>query len=52
MVPAAHAAPVLWVVSHATPQPVQLVAVLSAVSQPLVLGAVVTQSPKPGLQLA
>ena len=50
--PVLHAAPVLFVVSHVTPHAEQFVVVLSAVSQPLVSGDVVTQSPKPGLQLA
>ena len=44
-------APVLRVVSQASPQPLQLVVVFSGVSQPLRSGAVVTQSPNPGLQL-
>jgi hypothetical protein len=46
--PATHEAPVLWAVSHATPQAPQLVIVLSGVSQPPVFGGVVTQSAHPG----
>lgn len=49
LVPAAQAAPVLCVVSQASPQPVQLLAVLSGVSQPARSGAVAVQLPKPAL---
>jgi hypothetical protein len=47
-----HAAPVLCVVSHVTPQPLQLVVVFVCVSQPSVSGAVLVQSAHPGEQLA
>src|SRR4051812_13770125 len=43
-------APTLLVVSHLLLQPAQFVIVVSAVSQPLVFGAVLLQSPKPGAQ--
>ena len=46
-----HAAPLLRTVSHARPQPVQLVIVFSVVSQPSRSGAVEVQSPKVALQL-
>ena len=42
-----HAAPLLFVVSHTRPQPLQFVMVLVAVSHPFVFGAVVMQSPHP-----
>jgi hypothetical protein len=42
-----HAAPALWVVSHASPHAPQLVIVFVGVSQPLVSGAVVLQSAQP-----
>ena len=45
------AAPLLLVVSQRTPQPVQLVAVVIAVSHPSVSGAVLLQSSNPLLQL-
>jgi hypothetical protein len=45
-------APLLFTVSHTLPQPPQFSVVFVCVSQPLVSGAVVTQSAKPALQPA
>ena len=46
-----HPGPVLCTVSHATPQLLQFVVVLSGVSHPFRSGAVGWQSPKPGLHV-
>src|ERR1019366_5205272 len=45
-----HPGPTLLVVSHAMPQPVQLVTVFKRVSHATVFGGVVTQSPQPASQ--